>query len=198
MATLGVATSAIGVTPTPYNTNLIKNRGFEAGVVSPNGQTSVKVPYWSIYPGGTVVAYGTAGGFPTAPQGAAASGGNQFYTTGRRTDHGCDGYAYQFINIRNRTADIAAGAVVLIVSARIGTYGDQPDTATVDVKILGGSSGQSYTMERTATSGNLALVADARILEPGTYQIAIELHSQFAVGYCDAYFDNISVKLVHV
>jgi hypothetical protein len=198
IATLGVATSAIGVTTTPYNINLIKNRGFEAGSVSANGQTSVNVPGWSISPGGTVVAYGTAGGFPTVAQGADASGGNQFYTTGRRTDHGCDGYAYQYINIRNRDADIDAGAVALIVSARIGTYADQPDTALVDVKILGGTSSQSYTLERTATAGKLELAPHVMILLPGTDQIIIELHSQFAVGYCDAYFDNISVKLVHV
>lgn len=190
---------AVAVVRTPYNTNLVKNPGFEAGAAT-NGYSWVQVPDWFSEPNGTVVAYGTAGGFPTAAEGNRISGGNQFYTSGTPSNDIC-AYAQQDITVRGRANAIDSGHVKVVVSARAGTYGSQTDTTRMKIlfRDTGGSILGTLTMpSKTATNGQLQLISGKRVAPAGTRNITILLDAINTELYCDAYFDNIKVKLVNI
>jgi len=192
----------VAVTRTPYNTNLIKNPGFEAGPAS-DGTYDVLVPSWDLSYGDlhnqpTVVAYGTAGGFPTAAEGQRISGGKQFLASGLGGNYQC-GSAGQYVAIRGRNSAIDSGHVVLVLKANMGTYDDQTDTAVAQVEPAGNLPlGNGITITATHTNGQLVRRAAALSLPVGTRSFRIDLWAQDTVGYCDAYFDKVSVKLVYV
>lgn len=195
------AAPVAAVTATPYNSNLVKNRGFEAGSASVTGTTVVAVPSWSTTGNATVVKYGTAGGFPTIAEGLRISGGKQFLTSGVATAPDECGEAEQIIMILGRSAAIDSGHVLAKVKGRLGTYGAQPDTAIVGVSFLDATGGYISSFElptRTATNGRLLLSSAGMILPAGTRRLQLILSAINTVGYCDAYFDKISAKLVYV
>lgn len=200
-ATLGLSVGrASATTVTPYNKNLILNPGFELGLAS-DGYHSVSVPGWIVKPNATVVAYGTAGGFPTLAEGHRISGGNQFFTTGWRANYyDYCGRAIQDIFIHGRDTAIDSGRVAVVFSGRLGTYAMQPDTAFLGMSTMDGAAGFTgeTVLRQTQTNGELFHLSKTVVLKPGTREIRIDLDVEHAAGYCDAYFDRISVKLIRV
>ena len=206
-ASLGVAamtvalsgSPAAAVSPTPYNTNLVKNPGFEAGTASPNGYTSVTVPKWTTPQLGTVVKYGTAGGFPTKAESNRISGGKKFFASGPHGPTLC-GWAEQTIRLVGRDAKIDSGHVKITVKGLLGTYDSQSDTASLQTFFLdnGGESILELESSRTKTNGKLLPGFNAMVVPAATRQILIRLWADNTEGYCDAYFDKISVKLTKI
>jgi|NGEPerStandDraft_6_1074524.scaffolds.fasta_scaffold122936_1 hypothetical protein len=203
---LMTALPAEAATASPYNTNLVKNPGAEQGPASSDGQSGVAIPGWEPFGNFTVVAYGTAGGFPTAHEGARISGLHKFFTTGAYdTIYGeCDS-AVQFITIGGHNSAIDSGHVKVVLSARIGTYGSQPDTAHVTLSFRDGNNEQLTTAQSgslaltpvSATKGVFKLETASKVLPSKARILRITLSADRTVGYCDAYFDNISIKIVH-
>lgn len=200
-ATLGLSVGrATATTATPYNKNLILNPGFEAGLAS-DGYHSVSVPNWDLSPNATVVAYGTAGGFPTRAEGHRISGSRQFLTSGwRANDNVVCASATQAIFIHGRNTAIDSGRVAVVFSGRLGTYGVQPDTATLAMLSWDGAgeSTGAGVLSQTHTNGQLFRLSNTQVLGPQTRTITIDLYAENAAGYCDAYFDRISVRLIRV
>lgn len=192
----------IGIVPvvatqrTPYGSNLVKNPGFEAGQAT-DGTVPIAVPYWEVGGNSTVVKYGTSGGFPTAGEGRRISGGKQFFTIGAPTRHGCSTFARQEIFIHGRDARIDSSHVLLNVKAHLGTYDSQSDTAELTV-YSGTSTTPLVLLTQTATNDRLVLSTARLVLPPGTRSLVMYLSAEHAVGYCDANFDNVSMKLAHV
>lgn len=189
---------AVAVTTTPYNTNLVKNPGFEAGSAN-DGTTWVAVPNWYSEPNSTVVAYGASGGFPTTAEGQRISGGNQFWTSGLPNNGVC-AYAAQRILITGRNSAIDSGHIKLTVRARAGTYDSQSDTARMTVFFYNATSHVVgiFSMHKTGTQGLLVVMSGSRVIPVGTRSFLVSIDATNAVGYCDAYFDNIKAKLIHI
>ena len=117
----------------------------------------------------------------------------------------CDA-AIQFITITGRNNAIDSGHVKVVLSARMGTYGTQPDTANVTLSFRDGNNHQLTTPHSgslalasvTRTNGSFKLVSASRVLPQKARMLRVILSASNTTGYCDAYFDNISVKLVAI
>jgi hypothetical protein len=187
------AAPAAAVTRTPYNTNLVKNPGFEAGQAT-GGYRWIAVPNWQTYGNMTVVKYGAPGGFPTLAEGARISGGKKFFTMGTPSGGSttCSQVALQVIPIRRRAAAIDSGHVRVSFRLYMGTYDSQPDTA---VALLRSNVGDHIGHNVTKTDGSMVLQGITLVLPPGVRTLTVLLYSRNTQGYCDAYFDRVSVVL---
>jgi hypothetical protein len=190
------AAPAAALTTTPYDVNLVKNPGFEAGYAT-TGYSWIAVPNWQTYGNMTVVRYGAAG-FPSLAEGARIAGGNKFFTMGTPPNgsSACQAVALQSIPIRGRAAAIDAGMVDLDFRAYLGTYDAQTDTAVVIVRFEKydyPSSEVSYS--KTKTDSWMLRVGGTTRIPYRTRSITIYLASKNTQGYCDAYFDRISVVI---
>jgi hypothetical protein len=196
----GLAISAMpaaAVTRTPYNTNLVKNSGFEMGSASVDGSQPVAVPGWTTSLNTTVVAYGTPG-FPTKHDSAQFGGRHQFLTLGQAdSEHQC-GQAVQTIALRGRAADIDASAIRIWFKARVGTSASEPDLTGLSYRFVPApSEGNSSADFDVTTSGSMEFEGQSQILPPGTRSIEIVISATDTDGSCAAYFDKVKVVLLH-
>lgn len=190
---------AAAVTRTPYNTNLIKNSSFEGGSAT-GGYRWISVPYWSTYGNMTVVKYGAPNGFPSLAEGARISGGKKFFTMGTPPGGSttCSAVALQSIPIRRRASAIDAGRVQIDFRLNMGTYDSQPDTAVAVVNSYASSGAlieETIRISTTHTNGEMRGLGGGDRLPAGTRTLRVLLFSQNTQGYCDAYFDRVSVVL---
>jgi len=198
MSGLALAPAAVeAVTRTPYDTNLLLNGGAELGGASFDGNQVVNIPGWSQNHGFTVVAYGTAGGFPTIGEAGRIGGKDQFFSAGQVDSSSECGQASQTVTIKGRNAAIDAGHVKVVVTGRLGTYLSQPDTAVLYL-LPGPDRIYGVTASRTNTNTKLVKISVSTILRPGERWAGLILSASSTVGYCDAYFDNLKLKIVHV
>lgn len=189
------ATAAEAASPTPYNVNLLKNGGAEAGA-STIGYSAVRIPGWLKTGKFTVVKYGTPD-FPSVNASARFGGGKQFFTTGPNCD-----VASQSIKLRGRNSAIDSGQFRITVIGYIATYGNQPDTARVRLYLLdstGHTLASAYT-EASATDNQFRQFFIDTHLFPhgvpaGTRKLVVYLSSTNTVGYCDAYFDRLELRI---
>jgi hypothetical protein len=185
------------VTRTPWNSNLLTNGGAEQGPGT-NGYSQGIVPAWSIENHFLVVSYGSTGGFPGYYESEEINGGNNFFTTGFKTDTGKCGIARQTVTIHGRGAAIDAGHVKVVVRAYLATYDHQLDTAILSVT-TGPNSVASKQASRTNTSSSWVRTTVSLMMLEGQRNVTVTLKSAAAAGsYCDAYFDKVSVKIVKV
>ncbi len=193
---------ADAVGTTPFSTNLVKNPGAEAGPASNDPDVGIAIPNWETLDNFTVVAYGTGGGFPSTTEGSHIHGGNQFFSAGEpEGDGGCDD-AIQFIKIKGHNSDIDAGHVQIILKARLGTFDSQTDTAVVTLQFrdanneqVGGSSA-GLKLKATQTGQTMLQKSASKIMPRHAREVRIILAATNTTGYCDAYFDNMSVEIV--
>ena len=203
IVTLLAIAGAVGASPTsaaghtPFDTNLVKNPGAEAGAGT-DGNHTVLIPNWVT--GGsafTVVRYGAAG-FPTKGESARIHGGSKFFSCGQDTvsDAGS-----QTIALNGRTTLIANGHVKVKLSARIAGYDSQLDEGLVLLLFYqdGQEIGSIQTGAVSASDSLFVLKRASGVVPPGTNSMKVELYGQSDTSnggtYCDAYFDNISVVL---
>jgi hypothetical protein len=189
---------AAAVTRTPFNTNLVKNASFEAGSAT-GGYRAIAVPSWQTLWNMTVVKYGAPNGFPTLAEGQRIAGGKKFFTMGNpaSSNSGCyeDG-ATQTIHIRNRNYAIDAGMVDVTFRAYMGTYDSQSDTAVATLYAESDSTQRELiTLNVTQTNSRMVSKSATARLPYGTRTLIAVLWAQNTQGYCDAYFDRVSVVL---
>jgi len=188
---------AAAVTRTPYNTNLIKNPSFEAGSAT-GGYRWIAVPNWQTSGNMTVVKYGAPNGFPTVAEGQRISGGNKFLSMGTPPPGTppCNAAATQTIPIRKRNYAIDAGMVEVTFRVYMGTYDSQSDLATAVLRVNSATTQTDvigFTVGQT-DSGMVSRSATKRV-PFGTRTLTVALFSRDTQGYCDAYFDRVSVVL---
>lgn len=189
---------------TPLNKNLLKNGGAESGRASPDGNEAVPVPGWTVGNGFfTVVKYGTSGGFPTHSQ-SQINGRKQFFSAGvgfsSESGQECDG-AYQDVNLNGRDAGIDSGHLWYDFKVYMATYGNQIDTANFQVDFYSatwGNLGSQNTGHASATNGQFRYFEFKGNAPVGTRHIEVAIWASHAHQgpYCDAYFDNLSLKLI--
>jgi hypothetical protein len=201
-----VPASALAAARTPYSTNLVKNPGAEAGTYSPDGGAGVPIPHWETLNNFTVVRYGSPD-YPSTSERNRIHGEQQFFAAGAYDNVGdqCDS-ALQFITIHGRGSVIDGGHVKVTLSARMGSYDGQPDTANVSLSFRDGNNEQVTTphsnslnlMPVSASNNRLKLRTASKILPRTTRKLRIRLYATFVGGYCDAFFDNISITIRYV
>ncbi len=192
---------------TPFNTNLVKNPGAEAGSSSSDGSVAVPIPNWEGISDThfTVVPYAasSAGGFPTKAESHRIGGGKQFFTSGYYdTIFGeCDDVS-QSIFIKGLNSQIDGHHVKVVLSAWVATYGSQIDNAIVLMTIGDDSNNSLGSLKlptQTATGGTFNHLTASKTLPAKTRELTVHLQSTKHEGaFCDAYFDKISVKLVQI
>jgi hypothetical protein len=195
------AAPTAAATPTPLNTNLVKNGSAEAGLASSDGMSGVAIPGWEALSDSnfTVVKYGTGGGFP-AKSNAPAKAGKQFFSAGAEHFGDCDNII-QPIFIKGRNSLIDGHHVQVKLSAYVATYGNQIDNAIVLLKFgddSNNSLGSTKLPTQTATGDTFNHLSKTVTLPKKTREMTVVLESTAHTGYCDAYFDKISVKLSQV
>lgn len=198
----GTAVSAASLTP--WNTNLVKNPGFEAGAASSDGFAVVPIPNWSAAAGspnqGVVVKYGQPG-WPTTSEGTRIKGGHNFWASGNFASGKCPS-AFQRIEIKGRNALIDSGSVFVIVTAQLATYLQQYEQPEVRVTFRS-SSPQLFDL------GHISLLAfktgsvfvkqtKNEFVPAGTRYLDVELRAVVHEStYCDSYVDKVVVKIKH-
>ena len=192
---LNIATTA-AASKTPYNTNLLKNPGFEAGPASPSGYTKVRIPGWHRDGNATVVRYGTDG-FPTTAEGRRISGGHKFFASGPPDEFGC-GAVTQVLALKGRNSAIDSGQLSVNYRGRLGTYVGQPDTAHAEVTFFDSEGEQlpGFDYTSSGTDGTMVPFSVGISVPSGARGLALALYASDTVGYCDAYGDNFSLKLI--
>jgi len=188
---------AAALTRTPYNTNLVKNPSFEAGSAT-GGYRWIAVPNWQTYGKMTVVKYGAPNGFPTIAEGQRISGGTKFFTIGTPPEGStsCQAVALQSIPIRGRNYAIDAGMVEVTFRLYMGTYDSQSDTAVALLRAQRGSTQTDLIVfNMTQTDSRMVSQSATARLPYGTRSFNLYLYSKNTQGYCDAYFDRVSVVI---
>ncbi len=187
--------SVDAATKTPFDQNLVKNPGAEAGAGT-SGDAHVTIPHWHVTDAFTVVRYG-APGFPTKDESGRIGGGKKFFSCGQDT---ASGDAFQDIVLSGRQTLVDNGHVKVIVKARLASYASQQDVAQASVSFFKGFSpiSQIYTDSVAASDGLFITKSVSGVVPPSTNRLRVEMIGRRADNggtYCDAYFDNTSVVL---
>jgi hypothetical protein len=182
--------------PTPLGVNLVRNPGAEAGAGT-NGYTTVAIPDWDPLGNFTVIRYG-APGFPTKAESARIGGGKRFFSCGPNADFG---HLYQNLKIKGRGGPIDAGLIRVRLKVRQAGYANGSDEARTWLYYLNADGHRTGGIEPSVTTGTFGLFQLKKataILPAGTRGFQLLLEGQRGNdggSYCDAYFDNVSVKL---
>ena len=128
---------------------------------------------------------------------AEFGGKTQFFSAGQVDSGSNCGQASQTVTIKGRNAAIDAGHIKVVVTGRMGTYLNQPDTAQVYV-LPGPDRVYGVAASRTNTATKLVTFSVSTKLQPGERWVGVSLNSHATIGYCDAYFDNLKLKIVYV
>ena len=181
--------------------NLVQNGDAEAGPGATNETDAPPPPNWQILPNFTAVVYGT-GSFPSAADSTAIGGGNNFFAGGPPS--GADGsIGVQQIDIAAAAPEIDAGGVNATLTAHLGGFGAQDDSAAVlsafstePGEFRGGLALPPVPPEeRGNVTGFVRRIACAAV-EPGARTAVVQVITQRIEGqYNDGYADNISLTL---
>jgi hypothetical protein len=203
-AVLVLSAGSVSAATTPFNTNLVKNPGAEAGSSTSDGTVAVPIPHWEGISDShfTVVTYGGPN-FPTKAEGNRINGGKQFFTAGvYNTVFGeCDDVS-QSIFLTGINSKIDGHHVKVVLSAWVATFDGQTDNAIVRMTIGDDSNNFLGTLKlptQSATNNTFHKLTASKVLPAHTRELTVKLQETVHQGsFCDAYFDNISVKLVQV
>lgn len=190
-----IAPGAHAVIP---ESNLVGNAGAEDGQGATDTSTVAPPPGWASSPTFTAVAYGTSG-FPTPEDSAALGGGVNFFAGG----NSAVATGTQVVDISAAAAEIDARGVVATLSAQLGGFSSQPDSATVSAAFAdaaGASLGEFTVGPVTAAdrggvtglqprSGFVGVPAGARTV------VVTLTHTRQSGTYNDGYADNVSLVL---
>jgi hypothetical protein len=192
-ATALLATGPVSAgTPTPYNANLVRNPGAQAGI------PGTSVPRWEEDDGFEVIRYGDPGA-PSKAHGDSFTGGTQLFSTGEYdTTFDLCPDALQFITISGRNRAIDAGNVRLRLKARLGTA-DPSHVASVTLQFRDGNNhaiGSLMTLGPVSTSNTLVARSRSRIVPRKARILRVQLQGGLEAPDCKAYFDKIDVRIV--
>lgn len=184
-----------------FNTELIVNGDAEAGMGAIDA-TPVAIPGWTSAGGPmTVVQYGSKGFVnPTDP--GPSNRGRQFFSGGRTAS----GAISQTIDLSNLATQIDAGNAKYDLSAWMGGFGKEQDSARVSVRFENpnSSGGEEVTMnglnatERQQITGLFAISSNG-LVPRGARRAVVTVSAQRQLGVvADGYVDNVSLKLMPV
>jgi hypothetical protein len=178
--------------------NLVVNPGAEAGPGAEDLEV-VAIPSWTIEGSFTAVQYG-APGFPSTDDSGLWSGGANFFAGGPAPDVSS---ATQRISVRAAAPEIDEGRVSMALSAMVGGYNGQDDSAQVFATALDADGRELATVtlppvtldERNATTTLLSRATTASVPR-NTRSITVRLVATNAgSSYNDGYVDNVSLTL---
>ena len=196
-----VGLAPAGPVPATLGQNLVFNGDSEYGRGFSSNSTQQYAAGWNDPgPGGfTQLTYLAGGGFPTPTDPGPANRGENFFSGGTNAVSTMT----QRIDVSNLAATIGGGNVNFVLSAWLGGYAAQNDTATVTARFLDSANtqiGLAQLAAVTATDrGNVTQllyrqqIGDLPLL---TRFIDITLTATLATGENDGYADNISLILL--
>jgi streptogramin lyase len=187
--------------PAPAGPNLLRNPGFEDGVRPLAETATTPVPGWVVTPNLTSLAYGTAGGFPSAAAGAEVGGGSAFASGGPNNG---ESRAIQHVNVSGQSDAIDSGRATGTLSGALGGMSSQADSAMVTATYLNGvgdalGSVQIGPVTPADRGGETKLLSRSQSdqIPSGTRAIRVTAIASRATpsGYNDGYLDNLSLRL---
>jgi hypothetical protein len=186
--------------------NLVVNGDAESGVGATDSSTvaPVPIPGWATTTNFTEHAYQDTGDFPTTSASALIGGGRQFFAGGPgATGPNATESASQDVNVSGAAREIDSGGVAATLSAALGGFESQQDSATVSAAFLaaGGrrlgrlSIAPVSESDRGGATGLLARTASATVPQ-GTRTIHVVIVATRVEGtYDDGYVDNVALSL---
>lgn len=189
-----------GTAPATFGNNLVFNGDAEYGRgFSSNGTQQYAAGWDDPGPGGvTLVNYLAGNGFPSPQDPGPTNRGNNFFSGGTNAISTMT----QRIDVSNLASSVDMGNVNFTLSAWLGGYGSQTDSATVIAHFLNGSNGEIGSAQLTAVTaadrGNVTKLLLRQLLgnvPTLTRTISLELTATRGVGENDGYADNISLVL---
>jgi hypothetical protein len=182
-----------------YGTNLVLNGDAEAGPGAPDSSKIVDPVDWSTSGQFTAVQYGASGGFPDKTDPGPADRGKNLFEGGNVAKS----TAQQTVSFAPARADIDSGNVKYTLSAWIGGYSTQEDSATVmltfrDAKgaSLGSTTlGPVSAAQRNSKTG-LLLRSHSDTVPKGAVEGLVTITITRATGtYNDGSVDDVSLVL---
>jgi hypothetical protein len=179
--------------------NLLVNGDAEAVPGSSDGTTVVPPPGWTTDGPFTEVAYGVPE-FLTAEDSASWGGGASFFAGG---PDAATSSATQVVSVAGAAAQIDGGGVPATLSALLGGYLTQTDSATVTATFLNAAGAAVGTLaigpvspdDRRQATTLLARSASATV-PAGTRSISVRIDATRSEGaFNDGYADNVSLTL---
>jgi hypothetical protein len=197
-AALVVAAPAAAVVPAG---NLLANPGAEAGAGAADSTTQLPLPGWTVASTFTAVQYGTSG-FLTTADSAALGGGVNFFAGG---PGGSTSAATQVVDVSGAAPEIDAGKVTATLSALLGGFATQTDSATVTATFLDATGtpagGVNLPTVGPADRGSVTALVPrtvSTLVRAGTRQISVRIDAIRNEGsYNDGYVDNVSLVLAN-
>src|SRR3954469_6819617 len=179
--------------------NLLTNGNAEAVPGSPDGVTVVVPPGWATDGSFTEVAYGTPE-FLTTDDSASWGGGASFFAGGPDS---AASSATQVVSVGSAGAQMDGGGVSATLSALLGGYLSQTDSATVTATFLNAAGATVGTLavgpvtpdDRQSATTLLSRTATAPV-PAGTRSISVRIDATRNEGaFNDGYVDNVSLTL---
>jgi hypothetical protein len=183
--------------------NVVVNGNAEGGPGATNATDHPAVPGWDTIPNFTAVVYGTPQ-FPSTAVSATNGGGSNFFAGGPDNGFGDISIAQQQIDLSAAAPEIDQGNVQATLSADLGGFEGQGDSATVN-GIFSDSGGQSIngvlslpavTPEDRGGQTTLLHRSACTTLTAGARDLYVQVVMQRNdPSYNDGYADNVSVTL---
>jgi hypothetical protein len=178
--------------------NLVKNPGADGGPGDPDSSGTNRPPFWGVNGSLSAVQYG-APDFLTQADGQALGGLPNFFAGG----NDAVSTGSQFIDVSGAAAEIDAGNLVETLSADIGGFASQDDSATITATALNGAGGPLGAIKigpvTAADRGSVTKLlprSASGALPAGTRQIEVLMEMDRVAGsYNDGYVDNVSLTL---
>jgi hypothetical protein len=205
IAVIGAAlmTSAPALAVTPINSNLVFNSGAESDTGAGTFSDVVVPSGWTTSIGMTAVKYAIGGsGDLNLQDSQAIGGGNNYFAGG---PNAAASVASQTITFADLSADIDAGLTPFRLSADLGGYDSQPDSAVLNVHFQNGSGGfivggafelPAATAADRANTTQLLHRSLVGTIPVGARSALIRLDATRQSGsYNDGYADNLSFAI---
>jgi hypothetical protein len=183
--------------------NVVANGDAEAGPGATNSTDHPTVPGWDTIPNFTAVVYGTPQ-FPATAVSAANGGGSNFFAGGPDNGFSDITAAQQQVDLSGAGPEIDQGNVQATLSADLGGFAGQGDSATV-TGVFSDSAGQTFngvlslpavTPEDRGGQTTLLHRTACTTVTPGARNLFVQVIMQRTdPSYNDGYADNVSVTL---
>lgn len=196
-----IGLSPAGPAPATLGHNLVFNGDAEYGRgFNSNGTQQYAAGWNNPGPGGiTQITYLAGNGFPAPSDPGPANRGNSFFSGGTNATSTMT----QRIDLSSLASTIGAGDVNFVLSAWLGGYSSQNDTASVTARFLDAANVEIGAVQLApviaSERGNatkLLFREQLGALPTGARSVSLELTALRSTGENDGYADNISLELL--
>lgn len=190
----------------PYDRNLIANGGAELDDAATDSVSIVRPSFWISSGATAAVAYGTAGGFPSASSTGPANRGKNFFAGGPGSGQSV---AYQDVDVSDAAATIDIGQTRYTLGGYLGGFEHDRDSVRVDAQFfddVGRSKGTARLnaveprarLDSTLTPNATGMMGRSAsdVVPRWTRRVRITMTFTRVDGdYNDAYADELSLVL---